>query len=314
MEPTMTRTIARLLPALLALSWLTACGGGTTKPKDDTAVTNSDGGDGEDGADWPGEPPNEYNAADGIVGGAIYSKWYSDDAGGTGALSDYSITAGADFSRCKACHGWDGLGNAGSYANRTGLSTGSSSRPDVSSANLRAAAISESYQELFDLIDRPDGRYMNSEDSRHPDYSGYLTEEQVWNVVKFMREEWVNPNDLYDLSISGEPMHWEYDSTDGWVLVKPTLTYSNIGKDGDAANGETLFADTCALCHGSDGTSNPPGGSMSVGEFVRSKPNEAWFKAKFGEPGNMTPGLLTETSDLQDLYAALADETLFPDL
>ena len=46
---------------------------------------------------------------------------------------------------------------------------------------------------------------------------------------------------------------------------------------------------------------------------MREKPNEAWFKAKFGEPGTgMLPGLVSETSDLQDLYAALANSENFP--
>jgi len=54
---------------------------------------------------------------------------------------------------------------------------------------------------------------------------------------------------------------------------------------------------------------------MSLGQFVREKPNEAWFKAKFGEPGTgMDPGIVTATSDLQDLYRALANSANFPDL
>lgn len=276
-------------------------------------AAGADGQDGVDGADWPGEEPAAYTAADGFAGGAAYSEWYYGDGGGLGELADYAVTAQSDFTRCKACHGWDGLGNAGSYANRTGVSTGKSSRPDVSGVNLRATAVSAGYDELFDLIERPDGRYMNSDDSRHPDYSEYLTEEQVWNLVKFMREEWVNPNDLYDLSISGEYMHYEYDATLGWVLYSPTLTYSNIGALGDAANGATLVDASCALCHGADGTGLDLEG-MTLGGFVRAKPNEAWFKIKFGNSGLMTPGLITATSDLQDIYAVLADEAQFPDL
>lgn len=277
-------------------------------------VDGQTGANGQDGEDWPGPAPAEYEAADGIAGGAAYSQWYNTPGGGSGALADYSVTVASDFTRCKACHGWDGLGSAGSYANRTGVSTGSSSRPDVASVNIRTTATTASYEQLFDLIDRPDGRYMNSADSRHPDYSEYMTEEQVWNLVKFMREEFVNPNDLYDLSISGEPMHYEYDETSGWVLVSPTLTYTNIGQDGDPTNGVAIYEAKCAVCHGDDGATSPPGGSQSVGEFVRAKPYEAWFKVKFGEPGDMDPGLVTATSDLKDLYAALADSGLYPDL
>lgn len=36
---------------------------------------------------------------------------------------------------------------------------------------------------------------------------------------------------------------------------------------------------------------------------------------KFGQPGSgMNPGLVTATSDMQDLYKALANTTTFPDL
>lgn len=270
------------------------------------------GVDGVDGLDWPGPLPAAYTAADGIAGGAAYSKWYVTDAGGDGALADYGLGAiGADFVRCKACHAWDGLGNAGSYANRTGVGTGNDTRPDVSTVNLRAAAISESMQELYDLVARPSGRPMGSEDSRHGDFSSVLTDEQTWNLIKFMREEWVNPNDLYDLAVDGPPVHMEWDGA-AWAAVSPVLTYSNIGALGDAANGDTLFADTCADgCHGADGTNIDIEG-RTLGQFLRAKPNELWFKAKFGESGAMDPGLITELSDLQDLYAALADAVAYP--
>ena len=69
--------------------------------------------------------PTEYTNANSYPGGAAYAKWYTTDAGGSG---DAGITVSADFARCKACHAWDGLGNAASYANRTGQSTGKDSR------------------------------------------------------------------------------------------------------------------------------------------------------------------------------------------
>jgi len=83
---------------------------------------------------------------------------------------------------------------------------------------------------------------------------------------------------------------------------------------GNESNGQTIVAERCASCHGTDGTSLDIGG-RSLGQFVREKPNEAWFKAKFGESGTgMAPSLVSETSDLQDLYAALANAANYPDL
>ena len=56
-----------------------------------------------------------------------------------------------------------------------------------------------------------------------------------------------------------------------------------MGASGDEANGASLTADLCATCHGADGTGMPP-------------------------------GLVSETSDLQDKYAAMANATNFLDL
>ncbi len=267
---------------------------------------------GPGGHDWPGPPPSGYLAADSIAGGTAYLKWYLEAAGGTGNLTNYGVTVAADFVRCKACHAWDGMGNAGSYADRTGVSTGTATRPDVSSVNLRSSIVSTTYQELYDLIERPAGRPLNLTSSAHPDYSTVLTPAQIWNIVKFLREEFVNPNELYDLQISGPAMHYEWNGA-SWVLMKPVLTYSNIGKGGSAASGASVFANKCSVCHGANGKDNPPEGFTSLGKFLRAKPHEAWFKAKFGEPPIMPPALVTSTQDLKDLYKALVDTVGFPD-
>ena len=242
------------------------------------------------------------------MGGAAYSKWWTTGAGGVGTQP--TTTAGKDYYRCKACHAWDGLGNAGSYASRTGQSTGKATRPDVSSVNLRTTS-AQTYQELYDMVAHAGARTIDAMDNTHPDFAAELTAAQVWNLVKFMREEWVAPSDLYDLEVSGQAMHWDYTGATP-VLMTPTLTYSKIGAKGVAANGDAIYAAKCASCHGADGTAHDIEG-RSLGEFAREKPNELWFKAKFGEDGTgMEPGLVTATSDLQDLYAALVNATNFP--
>ncbi len=268
------------------------------------------GQQGESGQDWPGPPPDEYVNADGIAGGAAYSKWWMTEAGGSGTQP--STTAPADFYRCKACHAWEGLGNSASYADRTGQSTLNSNRPDVSSINLRSTAASESFQELYNLVRHVGARQIDAFDNTHPDFSQNLADDQVWNIIKFMIEEWVDPNLLYDLEVTGPTMYVDY-SVDPPEVVKPTLTFTNIGSLGNETNGQDIYAQNCATCHGADGTQLDIGG-RSLGQFIREKPHEAWFKAKFGEPGTgMQPGLITETSDLQDLYKALANPANFPD-
>lgn len=257
-----------------------------------------------------GIAPQAYRDADGMAGGAAYSQWWTADAAGSGTKPTTAV--GADFYRCKACHGWDGLGTAGSYANRTGMSTGAATRPDVSAADLRTAAGSESIMGLYDLVRNVGGRGIDEAANAHPDFATVLSEAQVWNLVKFIREEWVDPDLLYDLTIDGLPVYTD-TTVDPPVVVKPTLTYSNIGALGNETEGQALYTSTCAACHGADGTAIALEG-MSVGRFVRSKPNEAWFKVKFGIPGKMPMGLLTETSDLQDIYKALANPANFPDM
>ncbi len=322
----MSLSYRTLLVAALVTSFWTGCSGqdgalgpagaagpaGAKGEPGGPGTKGDPGGSGDAGKDWPGPVPAGYAAADGIKGGAAYSEWFAATAGGKGSLAQYSVTAGSDYVRCKSCHGWDGLGSAGSYAARTGISTGTASRADVSSANLRTALSASSYQELYDLIAQPSGRPMNAaSDSRHPDYSKHLEPAQVWNLVKFMREEWVAPNQLYELAVSGAPLHYE-DVGGVRTLVSPTLTYSNIGTDGDATAGKALYTTKCAACHGADGKLVPLEG-LSLGRFVRTKPNESWFKIKFGQGTVMAPGLVSATADLKNLYKATANTTDFPD-
>ena len=296
--------------ALLLTVAVAACSGsdGLTGPAGAAGADGAAGPAGPPGTNFPGPAPAAYDAADGILGGAAYSKWWTTDADGSGTQP--ATTAGADFYRCKACHAWDGQGNAASYATRTGQSTLNANRPDVSSVNLRATGAAESYQELYDLIARPGARDIDAFDNTHPDFGAMLSADQIWNLVKFMREEWVAPSELYDIEVMGPAMYVDYAQSPV-VVVAPTITYTNVGAKGDEANGQGIYTDSCGACHGADGTTLDLGG-RSLGQFVREKPNEAWFKSKFGEAGSMDPGILTELGDLQDLYAALANATNFP--
>jgi mono/diheme cytochrome c family protein len=135
-----------------------------------------------------------------------------------------------------------------------------------------------------------------------PNFSEFMTDEQVWDLVKFLKEEVVDTDELYDFTTSGSY------PTGSW-------TPSNIGRDGDAGNGNTIYSDAnCALCHGADGTEIMVDGSFSVGSFFRMKSNEAQHKVKFGQLGTQMLNLgVTELDDLKDLYKAMADETAYPD-
>ncbi len=57
---------------------------------------------------------------------------------------------------------------------------------------------------------------------------------------------------------------------------------------GDATNGQALFADKCALCHGDDGTQLNFGDDAEpeyVGTIASGNPQEFLHKALYGQPG-----------------------------
>lgn len=279
-------------------TYTVSCGSGTTAVLTDPAYT-----------------PAAYAAADPIRGGTAYGKWWVTQAGGAGTLPGAGVTVGAEFVRCKTCHAWDGRGNAASYATRTGQSTNTASRPDVSTVNLWPTIRTASPTQLFELIKGAGKRPLNTRGNGHPDYSGFLSDAQIWNLVKFMREEWIFPDTLYYLAVGGPPVY-----KDGATVVSPIVKFYGIGADGDATRGHALYAASCSSsgCHGADGTRINIEGA-SVGEYTRTKPQELWHKVKFGQitdssVPDMPPGILTDTGDFADLYRALTDSTSYPDI
>ena len=278
-------------------SFTVTCGGGST-----AVLTN------------PGYIPAEYSAADPIQGGTAYAKWWVTQAGGPGTLAGASVTVGVEWVRCKTCHGWDGRGNRASYANRTGQSTGAASRPDVSTVDLWATIRATTPMQLFDLIKGAGERDLNTQGNGHPDYSAVLSDAQIWNLVKFMREGWIFPDRLYYVAVDGPPVYKDGTGT----VISPMVVYYGVGANGDATSGDAVYTASCSGCHGSDGTALNIAGA-SLGELVRTKPNEVWHKAKFGSisdssVADMDAGILTDTGDLADLYRALTNTTTYPDI
>lgn len=87
-----TRLVILLMTAAVA-----ACDGsdGPMGPAGADGSDGADGATGPPGADWPGPAPAAYTAADGLAGGAAYSKWWTADADGSDTAP--TTTAGADF-------------------------------------------------------------------------------------------------------------------------------------------------------------------------------------------------------------------------
>lgn len=258
-----------------------------------------DGTDGLNGDIISASDQNAYNAADGVLGGKFYDKFYDSGLG----LTLPGTFTGSDFYRCKACHGWDMLGNKGAYANRAGTAT----RPNVAPNNLHAFAAVNNIREIFDAIKNTGGRSKmagndKSLNDNHPDYGLLLSDANIWDIVKYLKTEAVNTFNLYDITVTG-------------LYPNGVITYTNVGKDGSDAAGNAYYTNNCTGCHGADGRTIALG-TRSVGDFAREKPNEMWHKVKFGQLGSTMAagwGTITE-SDIKDLYVATADITNFPPL
>lgn len=133
-----------------------------------------------------------------------------------------------------------------------------------------------------------------------PDFSKILTEAQIWDLVKFLKEGALDSKQLYDLSTSG-------------VYPTGTKTMSNLGRDGDATAADTFYANNCVSCHGIDGTQFPLHGGAAVGNFTRNNPHEAQHRIKFGHPGTAMTGFPNATvTDIKNLLKALANEIRYP--
>lgn len=255
--------------------------------------------------------PAGYVSAQGIPGGKAYDKFWAKEVGWDQDDPNLSIfNAFPDFFRCKQCHGWDLLGTGGAYINRAAKT----SRPNVSSVNLAALAAALSPQELFDAIKRSTGRRAISADlstyhpvnnptvgDQMPDYGSIFTDQRIWIIVKFLKTQAIDVSQLYD-------------STTGGAYPTGTISFANIGKDGNAANGDAIFAAKCAICHGADGrTILVDGGAYTVGRHLRAKPYEDQHKIKFGQLGSEMSSQVQDLVQMKDLYKALSDPVKYPD-
>jgi mono/diheme cytochrome c family protein len=257
-------------------------------------------------------PPTPFEKADPGIGGIMYDKFWSAEA--QFDQNDPNINTfknNADFFRCKQCHAWDGLGNAGSYIGRAPKTT----RPNVAAFNLYEMVQEHSAQELFEAMKETAGRRdiaydlsqydpntNNTEGDKMPNFSQILSDAQIWDIVKFLKEGIFDVSELYDGTYTG-------------TYPTGSASYSNLGlATGDAVNGKVYYSANCAGCHGADGTRIPLD-DKGVGGFTRSKAYEVQHKVKYGQLGSSMVGEFDITLDeMRDLYKALADITDFPDL
>jgi hypothetical protein len=143
-----------------------------------------------------------------------------------------------------------------------------------------------------------------------PDYGKILTDAQIWDLVKFLREGAFDTDQLYDVVISG-------------TYPTGSREFTNVGKDGDAAAGTTFYNSNCSACHGSNGRDDANGNVIgintdigrSMGEFAREKTYEMQHKAVYGNLGSSMGGTNDATmDDIKNMLKALSDPVAYPDL
>ncbi len=254
-----------------------------------------------------------YDAADGILGGKLYDKFWAAETGWSApaGITATDISNYGNFYRCKNCHGLDLMGKTGAYAGRAPKI----SRPSCG-VDLTEPRANDDYKELFGHIYDTDGRKVDAAktaDGTDPSLGGdempafatILTKEEAWDIVKFIKEESVDVSKLYDTKVTG-------------TYPNGVVTFENIGKDGDAAAGDTYFAANCASCHGANGLGADDfivddGDTVGVGNFGRNEPYSVQHRVKFGNPGTDMPVFSKITvTELKNLLAALQDETKYP--
>ena len=245
-----------------------------------------------------------YDAADAFAGGRLYDHFMSELN-----VTDTSLTKHINFYRCKSCHGWDLLGQKGHLISKTP----SASYPTIPDLNLYALAQTDPIRDLFDGIKHTGGRKSTDAlSSTMPDYGLLLTDAQIWDLVKFLKTGARDVTNFYDYALTG-------------TYPTGSISFSNIGKGGNATAGLAVYAAKCQSCHGANGSSiNIYCQGDWLGNVFRDDPFELQHKARFGMPldkdhpgcsyaGAMTTFPTITDQDIKDLLKMGQDATTFPD-
>jgi thiosulfate dehydrogenase len=254
-----------------------------------------------------------YDKADGLNGGLLYDKFWKKGE----VAAQFSNAYGLDidrinkysaFYRCKSCHGWDQIGRKGYYIKKA---PAKAKQPTVSTVDLVKSGAALTPAQLFAKIKNPahprltsfnPAEYdpeINSEiGDRMPDYGKIFTDGEIWDLVKFIKEDAVSHWKFYTLVTSGN-------------YPRGKTGFTEIGKGGNPKNGDIIYAENCASCHGIDGREISIKG-YSVGKFTRKKTYELAHKVKFGQPGSNMFGTDLTVQEMKDLHKALTNERKYP--
>jgi mono/diheme cytochrome c family protein len=203
--------------------------------------------------------PVGYQRADAVRGGQLFDIWWlvrgvADTTAPTQTNPAYATTRGTRTGsatwRCRECHGVDYRGKDGIYASGT-HSTGAPGLLD---------AAQDKPEEVFSVVhDGVAGTAMVAQ-------SAHLSDTDIWDLVKFIRE--------------------------GVVDLTPYIDATTSKSTGDAAAGKSLYDAECARCHGPDGKAlNFRTAAMPeyVGTVAASDPWGLQHRVRFSVVGKKTP-------------------------
>jgi len=247
-----------------------------------------------------------YAAADGVKGARLYDHVLNEVG-----ITDATMTSKPNFFRCKSCHGWDLKGRTGVLINKASSDT----YPVVADVNLvDEVRLNDNPKEIFEAIQHMDGRDPKSGTYTElmPRYNDILSTQDIWDLVKFIKVTGHQTNDFYTLNTTG-------------TYPNGTKSFSNIGKNGNAAAGKVTYDAKCAVCHGADGsTINVYCKGIWMGDMFREDPHEIQHKALWGMPmdnehvnaGCLDAGEMPATGitddDIRNIMVMGQDETAFP--
>ncbi len=224
-------------------------------------------------------------------GGRAYDSW-TGELGLTAPASlrrpdGVDVTDTGHAFRLKNFYGWDLRGAEGIYGARY------HAKPYVLGRNWLAG--SEPVDAVLAIL--RDG------DHELPAFGAVLPEDALREIAQFIVDvrdrTLAHPDDIFTL-VEGSP---------GNYALRPGA---------DPARGAAYFADTCADCHGDDGTAMLfDDGAYSLGTHSRQKAYEDWFKILNGHPGSAMARQVSGTGaemgqTILDVLAALCDRGRFP--
>jgi len=253
------------------------------------------------------------------LGGMAWDSWHKTDAGGSGLPTDEDNN---NYTRCKACHGWDQQGTDGGYVFRSrkssrpnagyqdpnncdlpmadpltctrsrNISTDTTFGGDYNGSAIEILAGGRTWEEgsmVFDELWGPGAILGNRHPDLGPDNPEGPTADQLSCLTAFLNAPAARADQVYSametMPVDGKP-----------AIYTPVAT-------ADAAAGATYYGTNCSGCHGdpsddsSGATDGKPGTGGLIGylngdgkfsEFMHKMhwgiPNSTMSRAAMGDP------------------------------